>query len=244
MHRAGFPVLVLEAERPMAIRRGVSLCEAIRLGSAAVEDISALRAENASEMEACWAMGKVPVTVDPQGGWIGKWKPACVVDAIMAKRNQGTHRAMADVVIGVGPGFTAGNDVHAVIETMRGHNLGRLILTGAALSNTGVPGELGGKSVERVIYAPAGGKIRHVRRIGDTVKEGEAILTVDGTFCAAPFDGLLRGLIAEGSEVRQGMKIADVDPRMDADWQSISDKARCIGGAVLEAYLALRSGRE
>ncbi len=244
LHRAGFRVLALETECPMAIRRTVSLCEAVRLGVMTVEDVTARLVASEPEMHACFAKGEVPMAVDPEGEWIRRLHPACVVDAILAKRNLGTRLDMAPVVIGVGPGFCAGEDVHAVIETMRGHDLGRMILQGSALPNTGIPGELGGKSAERVIHAPCEGVVYHVRPIGDVVPAGEPVLLVDGAPCAAPFTGLLRGLMTEGFVVQQGMKIADVDPRTDVDWHTISDKARCIGGAVLTASLFLQRRSE
>jgi xanthine dehydrogenase accessory factor len=167
-------------------------------------------------------------------------KPAAVIDAIMAKRNLGTHMGLAPITIGLGPGFYAGKDVNAVIETMRGHNLGRLILNGGAAPNTGQPGEIGGKSAQRVIHAPAAGKIKHIRRIGDIVEAGETIFEISGEPVSAPFKGLLRGLIHEGLDVPKGMKVADIDPRLDVDWRTISDKARCLGGAALEAYFYLK----
>jgi len=240
-HRAGFRVLVLETERPTAIRRSVALSEAVYQGSATVEDMTARLVWDGHGMRACFEAAEVPLTVDPTGSWIARLSPACVVDAILAKRNLGTRPAMAPVVIAVGPGFIAGESAHAIVETMRGHDLGRLILRGGALPNTGVPGELGGKSAERVLYAPCDGGVRHVRAIGDIVHAGETMLFVGETACTAPFTGLLRGLIAE-MPVRRGTKVADVDPRVDVDWQTISDKARCIGGGVLEAYLYLRNG--
>ncbi len=240
LHRAGFSVLVLEVERPMAIRRTVSLCEAVRCGTATVEDITARRVATEEEMERCREAGEVPLAVDPAGEWISRLSPACVVDAILAKRNLDTRMDMAPAVIALGPGFTAGVDAHAVVETMRGHDLGRLLLSGGALPNTGLPGELGGKSAERVIHAPCGGHVCHRKAIGDVVQQGEAVLLVGNTPCPAPFTGLLRGLIAE-MPVKKGTKIADIDPRTDVDWHTISDKARCIGGAVLEAYLYLRN---
>lgn len=239
-HRAGFPLLALEAAQPMAIRRTVSLCEAVRSGAATVEDVTARRVETQEEMRRCWEGGEVPLAVDPAGEWIARLSPACVVDAILAKRNLGTRLDMAPVVIALGPGFAAGVDAHAVVETMRGHDLGRLILRGSALPNTGIPGEMGGKSAERVIHAPCQGEIRHHKAIGDVVHKGEAVLQVGDTLCLAPFTGLLRGLIAE-MPVKKGTKIADLDPRAEVNWRTISDKARCIGGGVLEAYLYMRN---
>ncbi len=243
LHRAGFLVLALETAAPTAIRRTVSLCEAVRLGKMTVEDITAVLVSDGKEMNEAFEKGQVPLAIDPFGYCIDKLEPVCVVDAILAKRNLGTHLAMAPAVMGVGPGFTAGEDVHAVIETMRGHGLGRLILHGAALPNTGIPGELGGKSAERVIHAPCKGEIRSVKAIGDKVLAGETLFYVGDTPCVGPFAGLLRGLIAPGILVPKGMKVADVDPRLDVDFAAISDKARCIGGGVLEGVLYLLNRR-
>lgn len=237
--RSGFSVLILEVENPTAIRRNVSLCEAIYDGTSRVEDMVAGRIENISEIFDCHDKGEIPIMVDPFGEAIEKLKPAAVVDAILAKKNLGTNIKMAPVTIGLGPGFFAGRNVSAVIETRRGHDLGRLILEGGAIPNTGTPGEIGGKSTERVIHSPAAGRVRHIKKIGDIVEEGEDIFEVAGVFVKSPFKGLLRGLIRENIEIEKGMKSADLDPRLDVDWRSISDKARCLGGAALEAYLYL-----
>jgi xanthine dehydrogenase accessory factor len=237
--RAGFPVAILEIGAPTAIRRGVALCEAVYDGIAQVEDIVCRKAAGADECEACWRAGTVPVLIDPEGAAIAEIKPAAVIDAILAKSNLGTHRGMADITIGLGPGFSAGRDVNVVIETMRGHDLGRLILEGSAAPNTGVPGNIGGKSAQRVLRAPTAGVVKHVKRLGDVAEAGEALFTVDGEEVRAPFGGLLRGLIREGMRVPKGMKAADIDPRVDVCWRTISDKARSLGGAALEAYFLL-----
>lgn len=238
-HRSGFPVLILETNFPTAIRRNVSLCEAIYDNEAEVEDMICRRINDISEIENCQKNGEIPIMVDPNGRYIKKLKPAAVIDSILAKRNLGTTIDMAPITIGLGPGFFAGSDVHAVIETKRGHNLGRLILEGSAIPNTGIPGEIGGKSLERVIKSPASGEVKHIRKIGDIVEEGEDIFEVSGIFVKAPFKGLLRGLIREKIFIEKGTKSADIDPRTDVDWNGISDKARCLGGAALEAYLYL-----
>lgn len=239
-YRSGFKLLVLETEAPTAIRLNVSLCEAVYNGQAAVEDVRCLLISNLGELESCHNNGLIPIMVDPDGISIERLRPVAVVDAILAKKNMGTHRGMAPITIGLGPGFCAGKDVCAVIETMRGHSLGRLILEGSALPNTGIPGEIGGKSEQRVIYSPYAGKIAHVHHIGDIVEESETIFKVNEAPVKAPFHGLLRGLIREGLNVPKGMKSADIDPRLDVDWHTISDKARCLGGAALEAFLYLR----
>jgi len=237
--RAGFNVLVLETESPTAIRRGVALCEAVYDGIKTVEDTICKKISKPNEIKACEQEGVVPLLIDPTGSLIKDIKPAAVIDAIIAKRNLGTTRSMADITIALGPGFNAGKDEHAVIETKRGHDLGRLILKGYASPDTGIPGEINGESVRRVIHSPADGTLKHIKQIGSRVKQGESLFTINGEEVEAPMDGLLRGLIRDGLEIKKGMKIADIDSRKQADWRTISDKARCIGGAALEAFLYL-----
>lgn len=239
--RAGFRVAVLETARPTTIRRTVALSSAMPAGRAVVEDLAAERADGPDACAALWSRGVIPVLEDPAAGSLEVLKPACLVDAIIAKRNLGTHRGMAPVTVALGPGFSAPADVDAVIETMRGHTLGRLVLQGEASPNTGVPGLLGGKTGERVVHAPAAGEVRHCCSIGDRVQKGKVLCTIGGEPVPSPLEGTLRGLIAEGLVVRKGLKCADVDPRPadEVDWNTISDKARCLGGAVLEACLYL-----
>jgi xanthine dehydrogenase accessory factor len=234
--RAGFPVVILEIGEPTAIRRGVALCEAVYDDTAQVEDIVCRKVARADECEDCWRAGTVPVLIDPDGAAIAEIRPAAVIDAILAKRNLGTHRGMAGITIALGPGFSADRDVNVVIETMRGHDLGRLIFEGSAQPDTGIPGDIGGKSAQRVLRAPAAGVIRHVKQLGDVAETGAVLFTVDGVAVRAPFAGVMRGLIREGLRVTKGMKVADMDPRADVSWRTISDKARSLGGAALEAY--------
>ena len=252
LKKAGFRLLVLEAEHPAAIRRQVALSEAVYAGSARVEDVEAVRmdvdlAEKKNrkelleqEMERIWKKDGVPVLVDPAGLSIAALRPAVVVDAILAKKNLGTTKEMAPLVIALGPGFTAGEDVDVVIETKRGHNLGRVIRSGSAVPNTGTPGIIGGYGKERVMHAQAEGILRNVASIGDIV-EARAVIaeieTENGTVpVEASLSGLLRGLIRDGYPVTKGFKIADIDPRKEElqNCFTISDKARCIAGSVLE----------
>ena len=252
LKKAGFRLLVLEAEHPAAIRRQVALSEAVYAGSARVEDVGAVRmdvdlAEKKNrkellepEMERIWKKDGVPVLVDPAGLSIAALRPAVVVDAILAKKNLGTTKEMAPLVIALGPGFTAGEDVDVVIETKRGHNLGRVIRSGSAVPNTGIPGIIGGYGKERVMHAQAEGILRNAASIGDIV-EARAVIaeieTENGTVpVEASFSGLLRGLIRDGYPVTKGFKIADIDPRKEElqNCFTISDKARCIAGSVLE----------
>ena len=252
LKKAGFRLLVLEAEHPAAIRRQVALSEAVYAGSARVEDVEAVRmdvdlAEKKNrkelleqEMERIWKKDGVPVLVDPAGLSIAALRPAVVVDAILAKNNLGTNKNMAPLTIALGPGFTAGVDVDVVIETKRGHNLGRVIRSGSAVPNTGIPGIIGGYGKERVMHAQAEGILRNVASIGDIV-EARAVIaeieTENGTVpVEASLSGLLRGLIRDGYPVTKGFKIADIDPRKEElqNCFTISDKARCIAGSVLE----------
>jgi xanthine dehydrogenase accessory factor len=245
LHRAGFSVLVLETETPAAIRRQVSFCEAVYDGEAVVEEEKAVRVQSAEEIGAVLAKGNIPILVDSEGESIHTLKPAVVVDAILAKRNLGTTRSMAPLVIALGPGFTAGVDCDAVIETKRGHNLGRIIRTGSAAPNSGVPGLIAGYAKERVLHAEAEGRLKAVHKIGDFVEQGEPIAVIrteDGQEISvkASLTGLIRGMIREEYHVTKGFKIADIDPRREEyeNCFTISDKARCIAGSVLELICA------
>ena len=284
LHRAGHRVIALETDYPAAIRRQVSFCEAVYDGSAAVEGVTArlvpaltdaetdtetYSGENdtpaahivsekwdSSAIEAVLEAGEVPLLIDPKGESIALLKPDVVVDAIIAKKNLGTTINMAPLVIGVGPGFTAGQDVHLVIESMRGHNLARIITDGMAQPNTGVPGNIAGFTSERVIHAPAAGYIHDVRKIGDIVQKGDEIARIypdkesyDNALSEyvpvnATITGIIRGLIREGYYFREGFKIADIDPRESelTNCFTISDKARSIAGSVLEAVSAFEHG--
>ena len=284
LHRAGHRVIALETDYPAAIRRQVSFCEAVYDGSAAVEGVTARlvpaladaetdtetdsgindrpQAHIASQkwkssaIEAVLEAGEVPLLIDPTGESIALFRPDVVVDAIIAKKNLGTTINMAPLVIGVGPGFTAGKDVHLVIESMRGHNLARIITDGMAQPNTGVPGNIAGFTSERVIHAPAAGYIHDVRKIGDIVQKGDEIARIypdkesyDNALSEyvpvnATITGIIRGLIREGYYFREGFKIADIDPRESelTNCFTISDKARSIAGSVLEAVSAFEHG--
>ena len=246
LFRAGFPVLALEAERPSAIRRYVALSEAVYEGSFRVEDMVASYVASLPEAWQVLETGKVPIMIDPDCKVLQEVQPLAVVDAILAKKNLGMSRRMAPITIALGPGFVAGTDVDAVVETMRGHSLGRLIFEGPAAPDTGSPGVIAGIGKERVIHAHCAGKICNVKRIGDFVTKGEPIATIDGSPVPASLDGILRGLIRNGFSVTQGFKIADIDPRRTEKENcfTISDKSRCVGGAVLEAILMLRKAKK
>ena len=249
LYKCGFPILILEVDKPSAIRRNVAFSEAVYQGTQTVEDVTCYYADSLSRAESFLQEGKLVVLVDPKGDSIAKLQPLAVVDAILAKKNLGTNKSMAPITVALGPGFTAGEDVDAVIETKRGHNLGRVLWQGSAAPNTGIPGMIGGYGKERVIHCPAEGILRNVCKISDTVEKGQEIAVVEtenGNIpVLASLDGLLRGLIRDGYPVTKGFKIADIDPRTE-EYQNcftISDKARCIAGGVVEAILQLKGER-
>ncbi len=231
-------IFMLEVPRPLAVRREVSFCEAVYEGSKEVDGVPAVMAKKTDEVKQAWEQGKIAVLVDPRWETIDRIGPQVVIDAILAKENLGTTMKEAPLVIGLGPGFNAGRDVHTVIETNRGHNLGRLIVSGPAEANTGVPGEIGGYSAERVLRAPQDGVFRARRGIGDTVRRGDIVGDVAGEELPARIDGVVRGLLRDGTEITKGTKLGDIDPRGKRTFCfSVSDKALCIGGAALEAIL-------
>lgn len=278
LHRSGFHVLILETGHPAAIRRQVSFSEAVYDRTMTVEGVTAQligsvhalngngdRDKNAlvSEIDAAFSRGNIPLLIDPRGDSIRLLKPDVVIDAIIAKKNLDTTIDMAPLVIGIGPGFTAGIDVDLVIESMRGHHLARIITDGSALADTGVPGNIGGYTKERVIHAQAAGVIENIRQIGDIVAQGDEIARIytdddrrAGAKAAqmdravtenrgyvsvcATIPGIIRGLIRDGYQVTCGFKIADIDPREGElkNCFTISDKSRSIGGSVLEAVCA------
>lgn len=241
--RAGINVVMTDLPRPSSIRRTVCFSEAVYRGETTVEEVRARRAENAADALRLLEENILPVIVDPKAESAKELHPEVIVDAILAKENLGTAITDAPGVVGVGPGFTAGVDCHAAVETMRGHTLGRVIWSGGAIPNTGVPGEIGGYTVERVMHSPCGGVFHALRQIGDTVEAGETVATVGGEPLYAKITGTLRGILPEGFEVpREHFKSADVDPRCRLfHCFTVSDKALSVGGGVLEAVLMLTS---
>ena len=238
--RAGCKVIMCDLPVPTSIRRTVSFSEAIRLGSCEVEGVRARRAKSVAEARGIVVSGDVAVLADPEGISIPELRPAVLVDAILAKKNLGTTLGMAPVVIGVGPGFYAGKDCHAVVETKRGHFLGQVIMQGSAAPNTGIPGVIAGHSADRVLRAPADGIFEPCLEIGDIVRAGQVAATVSGVPMVCTIDGVLRGLLQEGVEVTSGMKSGDIDPRCERGHCFVSsDKARAVGGGVLEAICRL-----
>ncbi|WP_291258165.1 selenium-dependent molybdenum cofactor biosynthesis protein YqeB [Flavonifractor sp.] len=238
LRRAGLDLVMTEVERPTAVRRTVAFSQCMYDGTAAVEGLTARRASGKAEALAALARGEIPVLCDP-GAEIRKELPFDgVVDAILAKRNLGTAITDAPIVLALGPGFTAGVDCHGVVETKRGHDLGRLILEGSAIPNTGVPGDIGGYTEERIIRAPADGLFEPLAAIGDRVEEGAPVARVAGAVVCVRLTGVVRGMLPAGLAVKKGMKAGDIDPRCEArHCFTVSDKARAIGGGVLEGLL-------
>jgi xanthine dehydrogenase accessory factor len=243
LFRSGFSIIMTEIAQPTVIRRTVAFAEAVFSGTTEVEGVSGVCCEAAHAPQIA-ARGKIAVVVDETAGSLTAWKPWAVVDAILAKRNTGTRMGDADVVVGVGPGFVAGQDVHAVVETKRGHYLGKVITTGSAIADTGIPGEIGGYTTQRLLRAPGAGIFTPSRRIGDWVEAGEAVADVAGRPVVAEIAGVLRGILHEGLTVCAGLKVGDIDPRCIREHCfTVSDKARAVGGGVLEALLMLEQSK-
>lgn len=236
--RSGFRVCITEIPEPLAVRREVSFCEAVFTGRTEVEGLVGRRVSGKEEVQRCWENREVPVVIDPACAIRKTLSPDVLVDAILAKRNTGTALSDAPLVIGLGPGFHAGMDVHFVIETNRGHHLGRVIEEGEAEPDTGIPGDIGGYTRERVLRAPVAGKFRGKKKIGDHIEKGEAVAEVDGVPLEAKISGVLRGILHDGLAAEPNMKVADVDPRAAREHcLTVSEKARAIAGGVLEAVM-------
>ncbi|KAA3647133.1 MAG: EF2563 family selenium-dependent molybdenum hydroxylase system protein [Chloroflexi bacterium] len=245
LHRADIQVLITELFEPLVVRRSVAFAEAVFSGKVEVEGVSGYLAENLEHAQDILGRGDIPVRIDPEGESLELLKPLVVVDARMTKKAPETDMDIAPLVIGLGPGFSAGEDCHAVVETKRGHSLGRVIWKGSAEENTGVPGSVQKYNVDRVLRAPAEGELIAHAEIGDSLKEGTSIAQVNGQMVKAPFEGVLRGLLYPGIQVTKGLKIGDLDPRNDVSYtRRVSDKALAIGGGVLEAMLSRSYVRE
>lgn len=239
LHRANIRKLYLmEIENPLAIRRAVSFSEAVYDGEKVVEGVTAVHVTSIDDFPMVWHLGKLPVLIDPEWRSVSNLSPDVIVDAILAKRNLGSHVSDAPLVIGLGPGFKAPHDVHRVLETQRGHYFGRVIDKGSAEKDTGIPGRIAGYTTERVLRAPISGTFISQKQLGDQVNVGEAAARVNGIDVTASIGGVIRGLLRTGTKVPIGMKVGDIDPRGVVSYcHTISDKARSLGGAVLEAVL-------
>lgn len=242
LYRAGFNVLILDIEKPTTIRRRVAFSEAIYIKEIEVEGVKAVHVKRIEDIYHEINKGNIPVYIDPKGECINEVSPLAVVDSILAKKNLGTTMAMAPITIGVGPGFEAGVDVDLVIETKRGHFLGRVIYEGSAIQNTSIPGDILGHTEDRIIRSSAEGKVKSLIEIGDMVEKGQVICRVGETDVIANLSGIVRGMIKEGLYVTKGYKIGDIDPRGDSENViTISEKARAVGGAVLEAIMYMKN---
>lgn len=244
LYMAGFKVVVLEIEKPLTIRRTVAFSEAVYEKEVNIEGVKGVLAKDINDIWNILDEGSVPVYIDEKGKILEVLKSMVVVDAILAKINLGTHRDMAPITIGVGPGFEAGVDVDLVVESKRGHNLGKVIYKGRAAKNTGTPGETLGFREERVIRAPGEGIVKPLYHIGDKVKKGDIVCKVGEKEVIAQIDGVIRGMLKEGLYAYKGLKIGDIDPRGVIEYAfTISDKARAVGGGVLEGILYLKRER-
>jgi len=239
LFHSGFKrICMTEVSQPQAVRREVSFCEAIHDGHKTVQGVAAKLIANFEEIDGAWDLGQIPVIVDPEAKVIDFLRPDVVIDAILAKKNLGTKITDAPLVIGLGPGFYAGRDAHLVVETNRGHNLGRVIHEGEAEENTGVPGVIAGYGAERVFRAPKDGRLTVLKEIGDSIKEGEWVAEVDGSPVKAQIKGVIRGILRDGTGVWKGMKVGDIDPRGKKEFcYSVSEKSLAIAGGVLEGIL-------
>ncbi len=240
LYRSGLrKIVLLETKNPLAVRRTVSLCEAVHHGSMTVEDMSAELIDSPQDVAEAWANGKVAVLVDPKAESLSELRPDVLIDAIIAKRNIGTDMSMAPLVIGLGPGFTVGDDVHRIVETKRGHHLGRVITEGSAAPNTGIPGNIGGHTIKRVYWAQNDGIFTTPHDIGDMIQEGETLGKIGDTPVVAALSGVIRGLLRNDTPVQTKTKLGDIDPRGTLSYcGEVSDKALAIGGGVLEAILS------
>jgi xanthine dehydrogenase accessory factor len=239
LRSCGFPVVMTDTAQPLAVRRGVAFAQAVYAGETTIQGVTGRRADGPASALAALEEGLIPVLVDPEASCRAALRPTVLVDAIMAKANTGTSITHAPLVVALGPGFVAAEDCHAVVETSRGHDLGRVLWTGSALPDTGVPGTLGDHAARRVLRAPCAGSLLPHRAIGDTVAANELVATVGGQAVRAPIAGVLRGLIHETVALTPDMKIGDVDPRSISRYCfTISDKSLAVAGGVLEAILS------
>lgn len=242
LKKSGFDIVMTEIDKPTTVRRTVAFSQAVFDNEIVIEGIKGVKVNNINEIYKEINQGNIPIIIDEKAEIIKELRPDVVVDAIIAKKNLGTNIEDAPIVIGVGPGFEAKVDCHLVVETKRGHYLGKVIEEGSAIPNTGVPGNIGGYTKERIIRASSNGKIKPVVSIGDFVKKGDIVAYVDGVEVLAQIDGIVRGMLQEGIEVFKGMKSGDIDPRCEKDHCfTISDKARSIGGGVLEAIMYMKN---
>lgn len=243
LHNCGFKILMTEIDFPTTVRRTVAFSSAVFDGEINVENINAKLIKSFAEIEKTHKNQEIPVIIDPNCECLEFYKPDVIIDAILAKKNINTTKTQANIVIALGPGFEADVDCDIVIETNRGHNLGRCIYQGFAEKNTGIPGSINGFSSERILRASETGKVLHSAKIGDIVTKNQEIATINGQKVIAEIDGMIRGLIKEGCYVKKGLKIGDIDPRGDfASYTTVSDKARAIAGGVLEGILKLSGG--
>ncbi len=238
LHQSHMRVLITEVPNPTAVRRTLAFAEAVYLGSQTIENVNAVLVKDIAEAESQWPHGQIPLLIDPEARIRKILQPDVIVDAIMAKKNITTKISDAPLVLGIGPGFVTGIHAHAVVESNRGYNLGRVIWNGTAEPDTGIPGAISGYTEVRVLRAPRTGHFKGLREIGDPVASGECVAEVDGAPIKTEISGMIRGMLRSGITISAGVKVGDIDPRNEREYcYAISDKARAIGGGVLEAIL-------
>lgn len=241
-HQCGIEVIMTDIAQPTTVRCAVAYSRAVYDGTAEVEGVTARLVQDATQAKKVAQSGEIAVIVDPEAQIAKEIAFDAVIDAVLAKKNLGTTKQDAPVVVALGPGFTAGVDCHAVVETKRGHHLGRVLYEGRAADNTGVPGNIAGFTSERIIRAPKDGQFLPKHQIGDLVKKGDVVAEVEGVPVCANLDGVIRGMLPIGTPVHKGMKSGDIDPRGNVEYcRTISDKARAIGGGALEALFHLKN---
>lgn len=245
LKRAGFNILMTEIARPLTVRLTVSYSNAVYEGETTIEGIKGILVHNYRQAQKVMLGGDIAVIVDETADIRNEFKPNVIIDAIMAKKNINTAINDAPIVIGVGPGFCAGRDCDYVIETKRGHFLGKVIEQGEAIADTGIPGNIGGYTKERIIRSVGAGRFKSIAKIGDSVKKGDIVAYTDERPVYASIDGIIRGMLHDGITVTDNMKCGDIDPRAEkSHCFTISDKSRSIGGGALEAvmYSLIRAG--
>jgi len=237
LHKEGFKVLVLEQAGPTAIRRYVSFSEAVWQGQMTVEGMTAYNAKSLDQIKKHLLEGHIVVAVDELGDLIQEFPPIALVDAMLKKKNIMTTLDMASFVVGIGPGHEVGRHCHCAIESNRGPDLGKRYYSGSPEADTGIPGQIEGVSRDRVYYAKVSGQLQVKKDIDSMVNKGDIIALIGEEEVRTAISGLVRGMIRDGTEVKSGLKIADVDPRSDLKdaCYKISDKATCIGQSVLKA---------
>lgn len=242
LFNSNFNIVILEIANPITVRRKVAFSEAVYERKVTIEGVEAILVHEVHEIYNNIKHKKISVMIDEEAKIVNKLKPIALVDAIVAKKNFGTNRSLAPITIALGPGFVAGVDVDVVIETHRGENLGKIIYKGTTSANTGQPASVMGFKRERVLWAPVSGNIAVIKNIGQIVEKEEAVAEINGVEIKSKIAGFLRGMVRSGIYLREGLKVGDIDPRVDRLdlCYKLSDKACKLGESVLDAINKLK----